>query len=139
MKIILDANVLFSALIKDSTTRKIILEYDGFFLFPLFIFEEMEKHKEELFSKSGMTHKEFNELLQLILKKVVIVPSEVLLPYQKEAWDIVKDIDIDDVLFVACVLAYQDSILWSDDKKLKYLAGIRVLNTKEIVGLLRRV
>jgi len=34
MNIVLDANVLFSALIKDSTTRRIILEYDGALLFP---------------------------------------------------------------------------------------------------------
>ena len=29
MKIVIDSNILFSALIKDSVTRKIILEYDG--------------------------------------------------------------------------------------------------------------
>jgi len=44
MSIVLDANILFSALIKDSLTRKIILEYDGLFLFPEIIFEEMKKH-----------------------------------------------------------------------------------------------
>ena len=53
MNIILDSNVLFSALIKDSATRKIILKHEEAFLFPEFIFEEMEKHKEELLQKSG--------------------------------------------------------------------------------------
>lgn len=46
MKIIIDSNILFSALIKNSTTRKLILEHDGYFLFPSFIIEEMEKHKK---------------------------------------------------------------------------------------------
>jgi len=45
MNIVLDSNILFSALLKDSTTRKIILTHEGFFLFPSFIFIEMEKHR----------------------------------------------------------------------------------------------
>ena len=132
MIIIVDSNVLFSALIKDSLTRKLILEYDNFFLFPGFIFNEMEKHKEELMKKSRMVPKDFNKLLQLILQKVVIVPSEILYPYRKQALEIVKDIDVDDVVFVACALAYHDSILWSDDKQLKKQSKITVLNTKQI-------
>lgn len=78
MNIIIDSNILFSALIKDSLTREIILNYDSLFLFSDFIFQEMEQHKEELFKKSEMDEKDFNQLLNLILKKVVVVPDEVL-------------------------------------------------------------
>lgn len=35
MRIVMDSNVLFSALIKDSVTRRMILEYDRNFLVPL--------------------------------------------------------------------------------------------------------
>ncbi len=96
----------------------------------------MEKHKEELMKKSRMIPKDFNKLLQLILQKVMIVPSEILHPYRKEALEIVKDIDVDDVIFVACVLANPNSILWSDDKKLKKQSKITVLNTEQIKGYL---
>ena len=51
MRIILDSNILFSALIKNSFTRKKLLEYQGHFLFPEIIFQEIEKHKEELRKK----------------------------------------------------------------------------------------
>mgnify|MGYP001559791109 FL=1 len=135
MNVIIDSNELFSALIKDSTTRKIILEYDGFFLFPSFIFEEMQKHKEEILKKSRMSEEDFNKLLQLILKKVVIVPNEVLIPYRNEAFEIVKNIDPDDVLFVACALAYPNSIIWSNDGKLKKQSRVKVLNTQEIIKI----
>ena len=63
MNIIIDSNPLFSALIKDSSTRRVILEYDGFFLFPSFIFEEMQKHKAELLKKSRMPEEDFDKLL----------------------------------------------------------------------------
>ena len=137
MNIIIDSNELFSALIKDSITRKIILEYASFFLFPSFIFEEMQKHKTELLKKSRMSGEDFSKLLQLILKKVVIVPNEVLIPYRKEAFEIVKNIDPDDVLFVACALAYHNSIIWSNDRKLKKQSRVKVINTKEIIKLLQ--
>lgn len=136
MNIVLDANVLFSALIKDSTTRRMIIEYEGLFLFPAYIFEELEGHKTELLKKSGMSKDEFNKLLSMLLRKVSIVSNEVLTPYQKEAYTAVKDIDPDDVIFIACILACPNSILWSDDKKLKNLKKTTVLNTKEIINLL---
>src|SRR3989344_5578059 len=133
MNIIIDSNVLFSALIKDSATRKIIFEYEGLFLFPSFIFDELEKHKSELSDKTGLPNDEFDRLLGLILDKVKVIPDKELYPYKKEAFDIIKDIDPDDAVFVACVLAYPDSVLWSDDKKLKKARGIKVLNTQEII------
>lgn len=129
MNIVIDSNVLFSALIRDSTTRKLILEYDGFFLFPSFIFEEIGKHKGELLQKSGMPAEEFNALLDILLEKVIIVPAEALLRHRKEAWDLVKDIDPDDAVFVACALAFPGSVIWSDDKHLKGIGKVKVLNT----------
>ena len=138
MNIIIDSNPLFSALIKDSSTRRTILEYDGFFLFPSFIFKEMQKHKAELLKKSRMQEEDFDKLLQLILKKVVIVPNEVLVPYKEEALEIVKDVDPDDVIFVACALAYPNSIIWSNDRRLKKQSKVKVLNTKEIIKLPKR-
>lgn len=135
MNIVLDSNILFSALIKDSLTRRLILEYDGFFLFPSFIFEEVEKHKEELLAKSKSDAEELEKLLQLLLKKVLIVPPELLLPFREQALNIVKEIDLDDVIFIACALAYSNSAIWSDDKNLKRQNKVKIVNTKEMMQL----
>ena len=132
MKIVLDSNILFSAIIKDSKTRRIILEYEELFLFPQYIFEEMEEHMDELLKKSKLSNQNFNTLLTILLRKVAIIPNEVLLPYRQRALDVVKNIDKDDILFIACALAYPDSIIWSNDKKLKSQKTVKVLNTEEI-------
>jgi len=137
MNIIIDSNVLFSALIKDSTTRRTILEYDGIFLFPAYIFDEMQEHKTELLEKTGLSEEDFNKLLNLILKKVAVVPNEKLTPFREEAKGILNDIDLDDVLFIACALAYPDSIIWSDDKRLKKQTKVKVLNTEEAIEFLK--
>ena len=136
MLIVIDSNVLFSALIKDSTTRRLILEYTGFFLFPEFIFEEMEKHKDELLQKSKMSEEDFNQLLELLLTKVLIVPNLSLEKHYDKAFELVKDIDQDDLLFFACTLHYPESVIWSDDAKLKKQSKIKIINTYEMMGLL---
>lgn len=48
MNVVIDSNVLFSALIKDSTTRRVILEYGGLFLFPALLLDEAQEHLNEL-------------------------------------------------------------------------------------------
>ena len=111
--------------------------YDEDFLFPSFVFEEVEEHKQELLDKSGMNKEEFAKLLEIILKKVVIVPYRVLSPFREEAFDLVKDIDEADILFDACALTYQGSIIWSDDKHLKNIKNIEVINTKEIIKIIK--
>ena len=112
-----------------------ILLYTDTFLFPSFIFDEMEKHKEELLKKSEMGTKQFETLLSIILQKVYIVPTDILRPYEKKAYDTVKDIDPDDTLFIACALAYPGSILWSDDKKLTQQSVVPIINTPEMYRL----
>jgi predicted nucleic acid-binding protein len=76
----------------------------------------MQEHIEELREKTMLSKEEFRRLLQLILMKVLIVPNDVLEPYKEEAIEILKDIDIDDAPFIACGLAYSNSVLWSDDE-----------------------
>jgi predicted nucleic acid-binding protein len=132
MNIVMDSNILFAALIRNSTTKKIILDYEGFFLFPSLIFEEMQKHKHELLDKSGMTINDFNLLLSLLLKKVIIIPKEKLLPFKQQADELVKDIDPEDSIFVACALAYK-AALWTDEKQLKKVKKITVIDTKKMM------
>lgn len=134
MKIVIDSNVLFSALIKDALTRKLILEYEDEFLFPQYIFEEMQKHKELLLKKSKMNEEEFSELLNIILRKVIIIPTTHLKAKEKEAKELAKDIDPDDALFFATALTH-NAIIWSDDKALKKQEEIKIVNTKEMKEL----
>lgn len=138
MHIVLDSNILFSALIKDSTTRKLILEYDKKFLFPAFIFEEIKKHHKDILKKSKMREAELNMLLTLLLEKVEIVSKNSLLDYRDQALEIVKEIDINDAIFFACALWAMPSIIWSDDKKLQKQNVVTVLNTVEIMELFNK-
>ena len=76
MKLVLDSNIIFSALIKNSTTRDIIIS-DVFELHaPEYIFSEITKHKELLLRKSKLNEEEFDALLLLLQKHIRLVPKE---------------------------------------------------------------
>jgi predicted nucleic acid-binding protein len=92
----------------------------------------MNKYKKELVKKSRLSEEEFNTLLQVLLQKVLIVPNQTLQKYREPANNIVKDIDLNDAPFFACALAHKDSIIWSDDKKLKTQEIIPIINTTEM-------
>ena len=54
-----------------------------------------------------------------MLKCIRIIPNEQIVAHRSEAWELIKDHSPEDVMFIACALAFEDCILWSDDKKLK--------------------
>jgi predicted nucleic acid-binding protein len=134
MPIVLDTNILVSALLKDSVTRKLIIEHESRFLFPEVIFEEIREHKQELLRKSGMDEEDFNTLLEMLMDKMTVVSSKELKPFYADAYELVKDIDPDDALFFACVLAHPGSALWSNDKMLKRQNKVKVMNTAEMIA-----
>ncbi|MBS3168408.1 PIN domain-containing protein [Candidatus Woesearchaeota archaeon] len=135
MIIILDSNILFAALIKDSTIRSIIYRLDDLVM-PEVILDAIRRYKHELILKSKLSEDQFEEILRLLLKQIRIIPNEQILPYRGEAWELVKDHSPEDVMFIACALAFNSSILWSDDKKLKRQSIVRILNTSEIINII---
>jgi predicted nucleic acid-binding protein len=137
VKIIIDSNILFSAIIKDSIHRRLILEYDDFFLFPAYLFVEMQKHKNLLVTKSKLSETDFNLLVGIFLQKIIMIPDVSIEEQIKKAHDIVKNIDVDDKVFISCALAFPGSILWSNDKELKRQNDVMVINTSEFKEFLK--
>jgi predicted nucleic acid-binding protein len=128
VKIILDANVLFAALLSDGLTRKLILSLDGL-IAPEFLLEEFEKHRDYLKEKSGNPRFDVSE--RELLRRISFIPTEDLKPYKKEAIAIIGHIDIDDVAYIACALAHSCAI-WSDDAHFRKQDIIPVFTTAQM-------
>ena len=132
MKLVLDSNIIFSALIKKSKTRDIILS-DFFELYaPEYIFNEIIKHKELLLRKSKLDQGDFDALLLLLQKHIHLVAKE---KYDKKmaiAQDILGNIDITDSPFLALALAFNCSI-WSNDGHFQQQNKVVVFTTKDLM------
>ena len=132
MDLVVDANVLFAALIKDSFSYNLFFS-DKFHLFtPEYIFAEFEKHKEEILEKTERTTEEFFRLFEILKRRIVLIPLEELTPYVKEAEKITPDPD--DMAYFALALKLNCAI-WSNDKKLKEQDAIKVYHTHELKKL----
>ncbi len=129
MGLVVDANILFSALIKDSFAYNILFS-DAFHLFtPEYIFTELEKHKKKILAKTEHTEEEFLRILETLKQRIIIVPLEELIPYVKEAEELTPDPD--DMAYFALALKLNCAI-WSNDKKLKEQNKIKVYHTHEL-------
>lgn len=133
MRIILDTNVLISALIKDSFSRAIILLSGEEFYYPEQSMREINKYKSLILEKSGLSEEDFRLVLEKLLEKIVLIKEEEIKPFLKEAREIMEEIDPKDVIFIASALAYPDSLIWSDDAHFGRQNKARVWKTKDII------
>ncbi|MBD3163777.1 hypothetical protein GF323_01115 [Candidatus Woesearchaeota archaeon] len=104
MIFVIDTNILISALIRDSTTRKIIVESNWEFCYPENAFHEVRKYKNLVLEKSGMDEKDYTETLNYLLKHIKLIPEEVVQGKHDEAFKLLGKIDPDDVVDAACYL-----------------------------------
>lgn len=80
MKVVVDANRLIAALIRDSASRKIMFDERIQHFCPEFVKQSIRKHSAEIMKKSKLNAEELDSLLEVILKNVRVVP---LRHYQK--------------------------------------------------------
>jgi predicted nucleic acid-binding protein len=119
-KVIVDTNILFSALRSKNSKLRIILEKaDLHFYAPNFLMVEIFKHKERILQKSKATEDEVYEALYKMLNKITFVNEETIsLGNFIEAYKLCGDIDEKDTPFVALTLELEGE-LWTKDDVLK--------------------
>ncbi len=122
MKIVVDTNIVFSALLTpNGKISDLLLNSDSKFDFysPHSIIEELEKHRAKLCSISGLQPIELEFLNRILFNKIEIIDLGII---GDENWnkaiDLVKPIDEFDAPFVALSLELTAS-LWTGYKKLK--------------------
>lgn len=134
MNVVLDVNVLLSALIRDSVTREIITKSGTNFYFPEPSVEKLRKYKDYIAKKAGLDTKTFEQIMVILFSRIEIVPYEEIQVKWNQARKIMEKIDQEDVIFIACALGIENSIIWSDDKHFDKQEAVRVVKTNEIMN-----
>ena len=135
MIIIVDVNIILSALIKDSITREIIVKSGQDFCFPEPSLHKIRKYKELILKKSGISEPEFSIILNSIFKFIRLIPTEEILTNWDEAKKIMGHIDPEDVTFIAAALSQNNTVIWTDDKHFDKQKRILNLKTIEVITL----
>ena len=135
MDLVVDANIIFAAIIKEGKTHELLFDERLHLFTPEFFFTEFEKHSKSILKKTGKTEKDLHHLMEALEKKIVLVPLEELLPYLDEAEKICPDPD--DVAYFSLALKLRCSI-WSQDRALREKQDeVRVYSTEVLDRLLR--
>ena len=138
MKIVIDTNILISALIKDSMSRKLIVRLQSDFYIPENCIKELLRHRELIIEKAGVSDSIFRDVLFDLLKRIKILTDEEILNYKFEAEKLMNHIDDTDSVFLAAAIAVKADYIWSNDKHFKQQNKIAALTTEEVITLLSR-
>ena len=131
MNLVVDANVLFSALIKEGVTSNLLTKSNLILYSTEFIFQEFKKHKAEILNKSKRDKEDFERFLSIVEKRLLLISTEDLVNFLEQAQKISPDEN--DVIYFALALKLGCPI-WSNDKKLKEQGEIQVYATHDLTN-----
>src|SRR3989344_1128400 len=91
MKIVIDANILFSIFIKSGADSQIFFNENFEFLAPEFIFEELTKYTKDILSKTHRSIDEFEEILTHLKEYITFIQDDELIDFVSHAEEITPD------------------------------------------------
>ena len=132
MLIVIDANELFSLLIKGSReSEAIFFSNDIELIAPEFLLIELSKNKQEILEKTYRYEEEFSKLLSIFERRVKLIPKQEFEEFIPKAVSLFPE-HTKDVQYLALALKF-NCPLWSEEKLLKQQSLIKVFTTEELV------
>jgi len=137
MELIVDVNVILSALVKRGVSfkvfalNKVLRKFKVFA--PDFMLSEFAKHRNRIHKESGLREEVFSAMVDLIFSQIEIVPSEAFGNFVPKAMELLEDEK--DVPYVALVLAF-NCLIFSGDPDLRGIEEIKVYSPRELFEML---
>ena len=116
MNLVIDTNRIMAGLLRDSTSRKIILHDSFSFYAPDYLGTEIRKHRLYLMKKAKIPGPDFDLLMHTLLEHVILVPFEDFEHEYEHAMQIMEMIDENDAPFLAVGLAMGIGSIWTEDR-----------------------
>ena len=130
MRVVVDSNIIFSALISGKGIYLDIFRKNVVYI-PDIVFSELSKYELRLVQKTKLKQTQFKNFIQLLFEEVIVIPKfAISIENWQNAYEICKDIDEKDTPFIALSLELKIP-LWTNDRKL--ISGIRAKGFYNIV------
>jgi predicted nucleic acid-binding protein len=120
-KYVIDANILFSAFISGKEVYTFLFSEHTIYL-PDFAFLELEKYKQRIIKKTKLMEHEFQEFVLRLLKDVTVIPNLLLSQASlTKAYELCKEIDEKDTVYIAAALELNLTLVTSDKRLYTHL------------------
>lgn len=135
MRLVVDANILVAALLKDSTTRELLLEEDLELFAPEDLLMELTNllKNPKIRKRLPLNDNDLSDLTSAIFSRITFFPEKSFLPFLKSSTKLVTHIE--DTPYIALSLALSIP-LWSNDSALQEQTAVKVITTSELIQLL---
>lgn len=138
MRLIVDTNIIISALLKKSAVRSLIFDARLELYAPEFLFEEIEEHMDMIKERAGLTDSEILLILSLVSSHINLVPKEDFSHKISDAEKVIGHIDEDDVPFVALAFSFPNEGIWTNDKDFTKQGEVKVWTTTELLARVKQ-
>lgn len=136
MKVIVDTNIIFSALLREDNryARTLIKNEEKHDFYGVyFTIVELFKHKERIKQFSKLSEEDILEVLYELLKHINIINDDIIsVSSWKAAMQLVYDVDVKDLPNVALTIEL-GAKLWTNDTELK--TGLRAKGFDDFIDL----
>ena len=136
MRLIIDTNRIMAGLLKDSTSRKIILHDSFSFFAPDYTETELFKHRPYLVKKSKIPERDFDLLMHALLEQIILVPFEDFESEFGHAIQVMETIDENDAPFLAVGLALGIGHIWTEDRHFLKQDFLKVCSTRDLLEII---
>ncbi len=137
MRLVVDANILFAALLRGGWTRQLWFKPGVTLYAPRFILSEYLAHRDELRRKFNGSDGELDEIFRRLTNDLALVEDSELVAYAFASEHLTADPD--DLPYLACALAVNADI-WSNDHDFQGHERVNIWKTVELakeLGLLK--
>jgi len=130
MEPVIDANILFSAAITDSKTAELMLQDDLKLYAPEYLFKEFSKYEDKLVEKTNRERQNFQKFMNVLRKRIKLVPREEFDHKLEQARKITPDPD--DAAYFGLAL-HKKCCIWTDDKELQKQERVEIITTTKLI------
>ena len=133
MILVVDANIVLAAVIRNSTSRRLLLDLNLSLFAPEVLKTEVLRHidaDEEIQQKVNLPVAELRDIFDLICSRITFIHEEIYSKYEKESMEVAPHKE--DAPYIALALHLQCP-LWSHDGGIAKQKLVEVVNTKQII------
>ena len=139
MRLVVAANILLAAFLKNAVTREFLLDTRLNLAAPEHLLSETIRHLQKdtsIKKRIGLSSAEIKALFLLLTQQIQVFPETTYLPFMKQALTIAPHRE--DAPYLALGLMLKAPI-WSNDKGLKEQSSVTVYSTQELLVILQGI